>query len=39
MKRAILVILDSLGVGELPDAKEYGDVGSHTLDNIYKVCG
>lgn len=38
MKRAILVILDSLGVGELPDAKEYGDVGSHTLDNIYKVC-
>ena len=39
MKRAILVILDSLGVGELPDAKEYGDVGSHTLDNIYKMCG
>ena len=39
MKRAILVVLDSLGVGELPDAHEYGDVGSHTLDNIYKVCG
>ena len=39
MKRAILVVLDSLGVGELPDANEYGDVGSHTLDNIYKVCG
>lgn len=39
MKRAILVVLDSLGVGELPDAKEYGDIGSHTLDNTYKVCG
>ncbi|GAB6170292.1 phosphopentomutase [Clostridium carnis] len=39
MKRVILVVMDSLGVGELPDAKEYGDVGSHTLDNIYKACG
>ena len=25
MKRAILIVLDSLGVGELPDAKNYGD--------------
>ncbi len=39
MKRAILVVLDSLGVGELPDAKLYGDEGSHTLDNVYKACG
>lgn len=37
MKRAILVVLDSLGVGALPDAESYGDVGSHTLDNIYKA--
>lgn len=39
MKRAILVVMDSLGVGELPDANLYGDVGSHTLDNTYKACG
>lgn len=39
MKRAILIVLDSLGIGELPDAAKYGDEGSHTLDNIYKACG
>lgn len=39
MKRAILIVLDSLGIGELPDAERYGDKGSHTLDNIYKACG
>lgn len=39
MKRVILIVLDSLGVGELPDADLYGDVGSHTLDNTYKACG
>ncbi|MGL5087488.1 MAG: phosphopentomutase [Clostridium sp.] len=33
------MVLDSLGVGELPDAKIYGDVGSHTLNNVYKACG
>jgi phosphopentomutase len=32
--RAIVVVLDSLGVGELPDAAAYGDVGSNTLGNI-----
>jgi phosphopentomutase len=36
IKRAILIVLDSLGVGELPDASEYGDEGSNTLRNIYK---
>lgn len=39
MKRAILVVLDSVGVGELKDANLYGDVGSHTFDNTYKACG
>ena len=39
MKRAILIVMDSLGVGELPDADLYGDIGSHTLDNTYKSCG
>jgi phosphopentomutase len=32
--RAILIVLDSLGVGELPDAASYGDQGSHTLGHI-----
>jgi phosphopentomutase len=39
MKRVILIVLDSLGVGELPDAEVFGDKGSHTLDNICKSVG
>jgi len=34
--RAIVVVLDSVGVGELPDAASYGDRGSNTLGNIAK---
>ena len=30
-KRVFLVVLDSVGIGELPDAKNYGDEGSNTL--------
>ena len=32
--RVILVVLDSVGIGELPDAARYGDEGSDTLGNI-----
>ena len=32
--RVILVVLDSVGIGELPDAAAYGDEGSDTLGNI-----
>lgn len=32
--RAIILVCDSLGVGELPDAKEFGDEGSNTLGHI-----
>ncbi len=32
--RVILIVLDSVGVGELPDARSYGDEGSDTLGNI-----
>ncbi len=39
MKRVVLIVLDSAGIGELPDANEFGDVGSHTLGNIYKHIG
>src|SRR5690625_832604 len=35
-KRIFLVVLDSVGIGEAPDAKEYDDVGAHTLGNIAK---
>ena len=31
MKRVFLLVLDSVGIGELPDAKDYNDEGSHTL--------
>lgn len=37
MKRAIIIVLDSVGMGELPDAAAYGDVGSNTLGNIAKA--
>jgi phosphopentomutase len=32
--RAIVIVLDSVGIGELPDAASYGDQGSDTLGNI-----
>jgi len=32
-----LVVLDSVGVGELPDAAAFGDAGAHTLDNVVRV--
>ena len=32
--RAIVIVLDSAGIGELPDAAAYGDQGSNTLGNI-----
>jgi phosphopentomutase len=34
-----LVVLDSVGVGELPDAAAFGDAGSHTLDSVVRVGG
>jgi len=38
-KRVILVVLDSVGIGELPDARDYGDEGSNTLGNIAAKLG
>jgi phosphopentomutase len=32
--RAIVLVLDSVGIGELPDAQAYGDEGSNTLGNV-----
>jgi len=34
MKRAVIIVMDSVGIGELPDAAKYGDTGSNTLGNI-----
>jgi phosphopentomutase len=34
--RAIVIVLDSVGIGELPDASAYGDEGSDTIGNIAK---
>ncbi len=36
IKRVFLIVLDSYGIGELPDAKEYGDEDSNTLAAIVK---
>lgn len=38
-KRVIWIVLDSVGMGELPDAGKFGDIGSNTLGNIAKVAG
>ena len=35
-KRVFLIVLDSLGVGEMPDASRFGDEGSNTLKSISK---
>ena len=32
--RFVIIVLDSVGIGELPDAEKYGDKGSNTLGNI-----
>jgi phosphopentomutase len=39
MRRVILIVLDSVGVGELPDAEAYGDRGSNTLGNLSRAVG
>ena len=35
--RVFLIVLDSVGIGELPDADEYGDKGSNTLRACYNT--
>ncbi|MEG3070534.1 MAG: phosphopentomutase [Candidatus Syntrophopropionicum ammoniitolerans] len=39
INRVALFVLDSVGVGELPDARDYGDCGSNTLGNISRAVG
>ncbi len=35
----VLIVLDGLGVGELPDAARFGDTGSNTLGNLADALG
>jgi phosphopentomutase len=35
-RRIVLMVLDSAGIGEMPDAPDWGDAGSDTLGNILK---
>lgn len=37
--RVIWIVLDSVGMGALPDAEKYGDVGSNTIGNISRALG
>lgn len=39
INRVIWIVLDSVGMGELPDADRFGDVGSNTLGNISEKMG
>lgn len=36
INRVLLIVLDGVGVGELPDADKYGDKGSNTVGNVAK---
>src|SRR5947209_4729952 len=36
-QRVVWIVLDSVGIGAMPDAAEYGDAGSNTLANLARV--
>ena len=36
MKRVFLIVLDSFGIGAMPDSADYGDIGVNTLASIAK---
>ena len=38
MARALIIVLDSVGIGGAPDAEVYGDAGSDTLGHIAEAC-
>ncbi|MDX9956269.1 MAG: phosphopentomutase [Anaerolineae bacterium] len=39
IERVIVIVLDGVGVGELPDADEYGDIGSNSIANTARAIG
>jgi phosphopentomutase len=38
-KRVFLIVIDSVGVGEMPDAEKFGDLGANTIGNLAKEAG
>jgi len=38
-RRVVLITLDGVGVGALPDAERYGDAGANTLLHVAEACG
>ena len=38
-KKAVLIVIDSCGVGALPDAKDFGDEGVNTISHLAKATG
>lgn len=38
MSRAFIIMLDSFGIGALPDAAQYGDQGADTFGHLVKAC-
>lgn len=39
INRVVFIVLDSVGIGHMHDAAEYGDVGANTIGNIAKAVG
>jgi len=39
IRRVLVIVLDSCGVGALPDAAEFGDAGASTLPHTAAACG
>ena len=39
INRVILIVMDSVGVGHLPDARRFNDDRTHTLLHIYQQTG
>lgn len=37
-KRVFLIVCDSLGIGEMPDAERFGDKGTNTFVHISERC-
>jgi len=38
-KRVCIIVIDSVGIGAMPDAADFGDLGANTLKNIFKHRG
>ena len=38
-KRIFIIVCDSLGIGEMPDAKKFNDEGTNTFVHISEKCG